>query len=109
MSAPFFKLQVLTPDARVLEAEVESLVLPGIGGLFGVLARHAPMVAALRPGVMKTIRTGETGFCVVGDGAAEVSPDGVLVLAESFIRAADRDDAEDKLEEMLKAADAVKP
>ena len=109
MSAPLFKLQVLTPDARVLEAEVESLVLPGVGGLFGVLARHAPMVAALRPGIMKIGRTGETDFCVVGDGAAEVSPDGVLVLAESFIRATDRLNAEDQLEEMPKAADAVKP
>ena len=42
-----FHLQVYTPERKVFEDRVQSMILPAIGGYVGVLARHAPMVAAL--------------------------------------------------------------
>jgi F-type H+-transporting ATPase subunit epsilon len=58
------------------------LTSPGVEGDFGVLAGHAPVVAAVRPGIL-TVTTGGTHqkFVVLG-GLAEVSEKGLTVLAD---------------------------
>jgi F-type H+-transporting ATPase subunit epsilon len=51
-------------------------------GDFGVLADHAPLVALLRPGVL-TVRVGsDAQRLVIFGGFAEVSPQGLTVLAD---------------------------
>ncbi|MEP7031550.1 MAG: F0F1 ATP synthase subunit epsilon, partial [Pseudolabrys sp.] len=62
--------------------EVEQVDVPGAEGDFGVLAGHAPMVATLRPGIL-TVHggNGEQKIVVLG-GFAEVSADGLTVLAD---------------------------
>jgi len=54
-----FKLQVLTPEAAVVDEMVESIIVPGEDGYLGVLADHAPLMATLGAGTL-TIRTNQS-------------------------------------------------
>ena len=48
-----YQLTILTPDGKIFDNPVEELMAPGAAGMFGVLAQHASMVAALNKGVLK--------------------------------------------------------
>jgi F-type H+-transporting ATPase subunit epsilon len=86
-----FKLQVVTPERQVLAVDAESAVLPGAKGSFGVLAEHAPMLAALKPGVVKVTHGGKTDLYSCGGGYAEVTGDKLIVLADSLEAPSDID------------------
>ena len=62
---------------------MEQVDVPGAEGEFGVLADHAPMVTTLRPGILTVHGAGGTQKIVVLGGFAEVSADGLTVLADS--------------------------
>jgi F-type H+-transporting ATPase subunit epsilon len=86
---PAFDLTVLAPDHSLLEGRVRSLVAPGADGYFGVLARHAPMVAQLGAGALTV--TGEDGaeeYFAISQGFLEVEPDEVTILADTAEAAA---------------------
>ena len=40
-------LEVVTPDRKLLSAEADVVVLPGVEGQFGVLHGHVPFLSAL--------------------------------------------------------------
>lgn len=102
MAAEKLRLEIVTPERRVLARDVDEVILPGADGLFGVQPGHAPLLAGLGPGVA-TVRAGtEVETLVISGGFAEVSADRVTVLAETCERAAevDRARAERKLTEL---------
>ena len=73
-------LTVVTPEGQAYDEAVESVVLPGDEGEFGVLAGHEVFMSALQAGEM-TIETGtETLHAVVSKGFAEVHEDAVTVM-----------------------------
>jgi F-type H+-transporting ATPase subunit epsilon len=76
-----FRFDLVSPEQMVFSGEVEHVVVPGTEGEFGVLAGHAPLVAMLKPGVLRILGPNEQRILVVG-GFAEVSPDGLTVLAD---------------------------
>ncbi len=45
-----FHLTIISADRKIFEGEVQSLIAPGKGGYFGVLANHAPFISCLAPG-----------------------------------------------------------
>ena len=47
-----FKLRILTPDETLFQGEVVSVTLQGTEGSFEVLANHAPIIAAIKPGIV---------------------------------------------------------
>ena len=63
---------------------------PAAEGEFGVLAGHAPLIAMLRPGILKILGREERQI-VVGGGFAEVDPEGLTVLAELAVAIEDFD------------------
>jgi len=82
----------MAPDHSLFAGRVQSLVAPGSEGYFGVLARHAPMVAQLGDGVLSiTLENGETMYFAIHSGFLEVEPDGVMVLADTAESAAEID------------------
>jgi F-type H+-transporting ATPase subunit epsilon len=98
-----FKLTIRTPEATVLDASVESLVVPGPQGSFGVLAHHAPLVGAVAAGVLRVRPDAFTESCfAVGDGVIEVTPAQVVVLADAAIPAGTPEEAEEKLAHYLR-------
>ena len=81
---------LVSPERLLLSEDVDMVTLPGAEGYFGVLAGHAPVISALRPGVIE-VKGGETpGLRLfVRGGFAEVDAKKVIVLAEEAIPMAD--------------------
>jgi F-type H+-transporting ATPase subunit epsilon len=49
-------LEILTPDKKIFSGDVYGVQLPGIGGIFEVLDKHAPIVSALKAGKLKILK-----------------------------------------------------
>jgi len=81
--ADMLKFELVSPERLLLSEEVEQVTVPGTEGEFGVLAHHAPVMTALRPGLIK-VTGGEAGDrnVFVWGGFAEVNEHGLTILAE---------------------------
>ena len=77
-----FHFELVSPEKLLFSGEVEQVDVPGVEGDFGVLAEHAPMVTTLRPGILTVHAAGGEQKIVVLGGFAEVSADGLTVLAD---------------------------
>ena len=77
------KLEIVTPEKRVLDAEVDSVTVPTASGEAGILPHHAPLVSALKPGVLAYSVKGSTDRIVVSSGFVEVNNDKVAVLVDT--------------------------
>jgi F-type H+-transporting ATPase subunit epsilon len=77
------QLIIVTRERRIVDIEVDEVVLPGLDGEIGVLPGHTPLLAMLKIGPMR-YRTGtQYKRLVLSWGFAEVLPDRVIVLAET--------------------------
>jgi F-type H+-transporting ATPase subunit epsilon len=76
-------LEILTPERKIFSGDVYGVQLPGIGGSFEVLEKHAPMVSALKAGKLKilTDKTSTTSYNIQS-GFAEVLNNKTTVLLE---------------------------
>ena len=77
-----FHFDLVSPEKLAFSGEVDQVDVPGIEGDFGVLAGHAPVVAAVRPGILTVISGGTQQKIIVLGGLAEVSDKGLTVLAD---------------------------
>ena len=83
---------LVSPERMLMSEDVDMVTLPGTEGYFGVLAGHAPVISALRPGVIEVKREGSPDLKLfVRGGFAEVDQKKVIVLAEEAIPMADFD------------------
>src|SRR5205807_2154140 len=70
----------------VYSGEVESVVIPGTEGEFTVLKDHAPLISAIRPGVIVVEKTAAAKLRLyVRGGFAEVAPSGLTILADQAL------------------------
>jgi len=76
-------LEVVTPDRKVLSAEADVVVCPGVEGQFGVLYGHIPFLSALDIGEMYYRDGGKTDYLAISGGFAEVSGTKVTIVAEA--------------------------
>jgi F-type H+-transporting ATPase subunit epsilon len=83
MMEKIIKLDVVTPERRVLTQDAEAVVLPGSEGSMGILPGHMSMVVALKPGMLKFTTQGQELIYAIGGGYAEVTPEKVIVLADT--------------------------
>lgn len=88
-----FHFELVSPERLLFSGEVEQVDVPGAEGDFGVLAGHAPLVATLKPGVLTVLAAGARQRIVVFGGFAEVSPQGMTVLADNAVAFEDLDTA----------------
>jgi F-type H+-transporting ATPase subunit epsilon len=77
-----FHFDLVSPEKMAFSGEVDQVDIPGAEGDFGVLAGHAPVVAAVRPGILTVITGGSKQKLIVLGGLAEVSEKGLTVLAD---------------------------
>src|SRR6202020_1065133 len=77
-----FHFDLVSPEKMAFSGEVDQVDVPGVEGDFGVLAGHAPVVAAIRPGVLTVMSGGTQQKIIVLGGLAEVSDKGLTVLAD---------------------------
>lgn len=78
------QLEIVTPDKQVYKGDITSASFPGTDGSFGILHRHAPMVAVLKKGSIKVLEVNSKDelFFEVDGGVLEVKHDKIIVLAE---------------------------
>jgi F-type H+-transporting ATPase subunit epsilon len=84
-------LQVVTPDRRIVQEEVDEVEIPGSEGYFGVLPGHTPMLASLGVGELWYRQGQEKTYLSIASGFAEVLPDRVTILARLAERAEEID------------------
>lgn len=80
-----FKVVIVTPDRTAYEGEAVAATIPGQAGYLGVWANHAPLVAAVAPGLV-TLRTDDAGSeqkLAVGGGFVEISGNVVNLMTDS--------------------------
>jgi F-type H+-transporting ATPase subunit epsilon len=102
MMADKLHFALVSPERELVNAEVDQVVVPGSEGEFGVLPNHAPVMSVIKPGALRVIDGGSERRIFVNGGFADVTPDGLTVLAEEAIDLADIDRAE--VEQQLKNA-----
>jgi len=73
----------VSPERVLFSGDVDQVDLPGAEGDIGILAGHAPVVTALRPGILTIFRGGAREPIVISGGFAEVGPGGLTVLADT--------------------------
>lgn len=77
------RLEIVTPEKRVLDAEVDSVTIPTASGEAAILQNHAPLISALKPGIVAYAAKGTTDKLVVSGGFVEVNSNFVSVLADT--------------------------
>jgi F-type H+-transporting ATPase subunit epsilon len=77
------KLEIVSPEKLLLSETVKSVTVPGTEGYFTVLGEHAPLMTTLKPGfVTVTDNSNVAHVYYVRGGFADVSPEGLTLLAE---------------------------
>ena len=85
-------VELVTAERRVLTQEADIVIAPTLEGTIGILPRHAPLMAALSPGVMVLRNDGEEELLAVSGGFLQVSRNRVLILADTAERADEVDE-----------------
>lgn len=76
------RLEIVTPEKKVVDETVDSVTIPTANGEIGVLTSHAPLISALKSGVLAYTKGGASEKMVVSGGFVEVAADTVSVLAD---------------------------
>lgn len=108
--ADVFKLEIVTPEKRVVDTSAEEVQIPGKNGYIGVLPGHAPLITELSVGEITYRENSMEQRLAVAWGFAEVLPDKVTILAETAERPNEINidrarKAKDRAEERLNSGD----
>ena len=76
-------LEIITPEKKVFEGEVNSVQLPGANGKFEVLNNHAPIISNLTKGYLRVIDyNNKTQLFEINGGVVEMQNNKIIILAE---------------------------
>ena len=79
---------LVSPERELFSGPVDQVDAPGSEGDFGVLANHAPFMTTLKEGQVRVHHDGKVTVYDVRGGFADVTPDGLTILAEHAVEAA---------------------
>lgn len=103
-----FEVHIFAADRVLYEGPCESVVVPTVRGLYGILAHHAHMISAVVPGALSfRVPGGQTQLVAVSSGMVKVENNDVLVIVDSAERPEDIDElrarraADEAKEELL--------
>lgn len=80
--ADHFKLQVITPDRKFYQGDVQMVELTTTEGQIGVYARHIPLTAVVAPGILTIHEDGEKKTAALMSGFVQIMPEEVTIMAE---------------------------
>lgn len=87
------KLEIVTPEGRVLSDDAEMVTLPTVLGEIGIYPMHVPLLTILAPGEVVAHKQGNDLYYAVGDGFAQITGDRVAILADMAVEAKNIDEA----------------
>ena len=76
-------LEVITPERKVYEDDVDMVIAPGSEGYLGILPHHTPLLTALGPGEFRVKKGGVEEVLAIFGGFMDVRPDRVIVLTDA--------------------------
>tara|TARA_Y100000590_G_scaffold6015_1_gene8003 strand:- start:3528 stop:3923 length:396 start_codon:yes stop_codon:yes gene_type:complete len=82
----FFKLEIISPEKIIFSDTIKMVTLPSYEGDMSILKYHVPIIAFLRPGIIKVQKnenSSENFF--VQDGTIEYFNDNLVILSTSAI------------------------
>ncbi|TGK29060.1 ATP synthase F1 subunit epsilon [Leptospira gomenensis] len=82
MSASKLNVSVISPEKILYKGEVDSLVVPGSEGFFGILPNHAPLVATLGIGILEIRKGDKLKVLSVEGGFIEVKDNSISILTD---------------------------
>ena len=85
------RLEVVTPEKKVFEQDVNMVVARGVEGELGIMPNHVPLVTPLKIAPVKAKVGNSETFIAVHGGFMEVRKDKVVILAEAAELGADID------------------
>jgi len=85
-------LDVVSAENMIFSGRVESIQVSGSEGELGINPGHAPLLTALKPGIVRIVKQhGEEEIIYIAGGILEVQPSSITVLADVAARAEDLD------------------
>ena len=85
-------LKIVTPDRTLMDRKVKAVSFMGVDGSYGILPKHAPLMTATTPGIVKITEVdGSSEEMLVTDGFAEVRDNVLSLICEAGEFAADID------------------
>ena len=91
-AAGHLRLEILTIERQLFDAQVSMVIAPGADGMVAILPHHQPMLIALEHGELVIRAEGEQDrYVAIGGGLMQVLPDQVVVLADHADHAAEID------------------
>lgn len=78
---------LVSPERELFSGLVDQVDAPGSEGGFGVLAGHAPFMTALKEGSLHVHNNGSVTVYEVRGGFADVTSEGLTILAEHAVEA----------------------
>jgi F-type H+-transporting ATPase subunit epsilon len=80
--ADTMQFDLVSPERKLASVQAREVRIPGADGDLTAMPGHAPLITTLRPGLLTVVGPEGTVDYAVTGGFAEVSPEGVTVLAE---------------------------
>jgi F-type H+-transporting ATPase subunit epsilon len=87
--ADTMQFDLVSPERKLLSVQVSEVQIPGAEGDLTAMPGHAPTLTTLRPGVLRVVAGGQVSEYAVTGGFAEITLEGVSVLAERAVSRAD--------------------
>jgi F-type H+-transporting ATPase subunit epsilon len=79
------QFDLVSPERRLASVKASEVQIPGADGDLTAMEGHAPTITTLRPGILRAIGADGTKAYVVTGGFAEITAEGVSVLAERAV------------------------
>jgi len=83
--ADTMQFDLVSPERKLASMQAESVSIPGSEGDMVAMPNHAPVLTTLRPGYLTVTAGADVTEYLVTGGFAEVSAEGVTVLAENAL------------------------
>ena len=80
--ADTMNFDLVSPERSLASFAATEILIPGSEGDMTAMFNHAPILTTLRPGLLLVSSAGGVSEYVVTGGFAEVTPEGVTVIAE---------------------------
>ena len=87
------KLQIVTPEAKIYEDDINFVQLPGAEGDMGVYPQHETLITELVAGELHILKNGQTTVMAIGEGFAEITPTAVGIITDGAVNEKEIDEA----------------
>jgi len=89
-----FHIDIVSSESLIFSGQSDQTFVPTQMGELGIYARHAPLIAYLKPGILRIMLDNKVkNTLFVSSGFIEVQPHVVTILADTVVRSEEFDEA----------------